>query len=50
VVKGAKPFDADYERGLDATVGIESTDGLDGLQHSYNTPSLVAGQVIRYTP
>lgn len=47
---GTDPFDVDYERGLDATVGIESTDGADGMQHSYNTASLVAGQVIRYTP
>lgn len=47
---GTDPFDMDRERGLEATVGIESLDGSEGLQHSYDMPSVTAGQVIRYTP
>lgn len=47
---GTDPFDMDRERGLEATVGLESLDGSEGLQHSYDMPSLTAGQVIRYTP
>lgn len=47
---GTDPFDADRERGLSASVGIEAPDGTDGLQFSFETASLTVGQVIRYTP
>jgi hypothetical protein len=47
---GTDPFDADRERGLSASVGIESPDGTDGQQFSFETASLTVGQVIRYTP
>lgn len=47
---GTDPADMDRERGLEATVGIESVDGLEGIQHSYNQANVTAGQVIRYTP
>jgi hypothetical protein len=47
---GTDPMDANRERGLGATVGIESVDGRDGFQHSFDMATLTAGQVIRYTP
>lgn len=47
---GSDPADMDRERGLEATVGVESLDGLDGVQHSHNQANVTAGQVIRYTP
>lgn len=47
---GTDPLDVDRERGLSASVGIESPDGTDGVQASFNAASVVAGQVVRYTP
>jgi hypothetical protein len=47
---GTDPFDADLERGLEATVGLESVDELDGMQASYDTAFWMPGQVVRYTP
>lgn len=47
---GTSMADMDRERGLEATVGIESVDGLEGVQHTYNQANVTAGQVIRYTP
>ncbi|MDP3233779.1 MAG: hypothetical protein Q8N26_13445 [Myxococcales bacterium] len=47
---GTDPMDVNRERGLAASVGIESVDGRDGFQHSFNMATLTAGQVIRYTP
>lgn len=47
---GTNMSDMDRERGLEATVGVESVDGLDGVQHSHNQANVTAGQVIRYTP
>lgn len=47
---GTDPMDVNRERGLGASVGIESVDGRDGFQHSFDMATLTAGQVIRYTP
>lgn len=47
---GSNMADMDRERGLGATLGVESLDGLDGVQHSHNQANVTAGQVIRYTP
>jgi hypothetical protein len=38
------------ERGRHATVGIESADGRDGVQYSFNRSILVPGQAVRLTP
>lgn len=47
---GSDPGDADREKGNEATVGIESPDGQDGIEFSYNQPALTTGQLIRFTP
>ncbi|MBL8923062.1 MAG: hypothetical protein JNJ54_29705 [Myxococcaceae bacterium] len=47
---GTDPGDADLERGLEATIGLESVDGFEAIQTSYDMPFWTAGQVIRYTP
>lgn len=41
---------ATYDAGASATVGIENSDGTDGLQFSNNTASLSASYAIRFSP
>ena len=38
------------DSGKSATVGIENTDGTDGLQYSYDTPALADSTMILWTP
>lgn len=47
---GSNPSDVDRERGLSASVGIESLTGREGFQSSFNAATVTAGQVSRFTP
>ncbi|GII91898.1 S8 family serine peptidase [Sinosporangium siamense] len=40
----------DLESGATATVGIENHDGTQGIEYSFNAPSLRDGQTLTFTP